>query len=249
MNAATGQPLEAQAGRPLPLSFDGVALPVAGVVEDREQPGGTGAHCSGGGSCLWNRVGLLVLRARGWHGGAVLLRQCSRCRGSRAAAGPAGGARPPLSLAIADANALKVGLEGFEPEGDGDSSCPETSTSGAVVGPQFIEPMEVGGHLCLHGWSRHRGGACLQAALAFFCAFEGGIPFRRDVWKFTADLTVRDATACHSTLVKRERKLAQAEVQVTSTELHAMHQECDCAHGMLIGPKRGRGHERGLWRC
>ena len=58
---------------------------------------------------------------------------------------------PPLSLAIADADSLKVRLESFQQEGDEDFSCPETSTSGAVAGPPFITPMEVGCHLLQRG--------------------------------------------------------------------------------------------------
>ena len=58
-DAATGQALEAQPGRPPPLRFDGVAPPVAGVVEDRER--GTWDHpalLNGGGR--GNMVGRLV---------------------------------------------------------------------------------------------------------------------------------------------------------------------------------------------
>ena len=80
---------------------------------------------------------------------------------------------PPLSRAVADADALRVGPEGFEPEGDGGYGCPGTGTRGAAVGPPFSEPMGVGGgRLCPYGWGGNRGGACAHAAFAFRCAFE-----------------------------------------------------------------------------
>jgi hypothetical protein len=64
---------------------------------------------------------------------------------------------PPLSLAIADADALKVCLEGFESEGDGYFRCPRASTSSAVVGPPFIEAREVRGRLGRYCGGGYRG--------------------------------------------------------------------------------------------
>jgi hypothetical protein len=55
----------------------------------------------------------------------------------------------------------------------------------------------------------------------FHCLFESGIPLRRNLRKFAADLTVvkNSKEVCHGALVLGGGKMRKGEVQVTRDEL------------------------------